>query len=680
MKNKKISLLVIAMLTALLPLTANIDYYPTTMTALYVVSDAEEINSRAIEGIDQITGRYNTDILLPVRFYHSSVNPEHSSESLDAFLDEFLFLEPGTMIINQRRISNPDLPVETGEPYNYLVQREYYRASPLRMSVSGEVNGSQLSAAVDITLLSETETLEDGRLVIIVVEDNVAADISNLARDVRTFDISLAAQNQSELKEADFDIHESWDADNLEIVAFVETEEGETIQSASTYINNVAHLRAAFPYPRIDIAASEGFFEAEYFGVFAMGGDLNLTINVELDKAPEAWDLSYCDDQGSCYFGPYNFNLSQGQGAAFHSNIFPEGPGMMDYHFTLTSPSFLTPYIIPLRYISDDVDVMVIDGDGWQNYEDYIAAALDETEYTYGVWSVTMADIDDAIQADKMAWVTGEREPALDVDEISFLRNYILNGGSLFISGQNIGEYLVEKDYYQDTQFYRMYLNAVLKGTDSELLSLEGVEGDPVSDGLSFSLNGDDSAGNQISPSYIKAADPERGSEILSYSDDRFGAVRTLNPLQRGSVVYLAFGFEGIDDAASRRALLENSLEWYSTTDIEEDPENPQVETNIKLMQSYPNPFSAGRQAHRSGNILISYYLSENSEQASLSIFNARGQLVRNYDELPVFEEGYGYIEWDGRHSSGRKAANGIYLYKLTDGYEEEVRKLSIIR
>ncbi len=679
MKNKTI-LLIILSLAMSLTLLYGIDYFPRTITAFYVVSDSEEINNRAIDGIETITSQYNTDILLPLKFYHSSVNQEYSTEAIDEFLGEFPYLEPGTMIVNKRRISNHALPIETGKPYNYLVQREYYRASPLQISASKVIDNGQLSTEIDITLISETETIVNGRLVVVIVEDNVTDSITNLARDVKTFEVSLTEQGESVLKETDFDLDGSWDTDNLRIVAFVETEDGENVQSASTYVNATPHLRAAFPHPRTDIGPSSGLFEAEYFSVFAFGSDLEITVNAEIDDAPEMWELTWCDDEGSCYFGPFDFHASEGQGIKFHSNVVPEGPGMMDYHFTISSPAFLVPYKIPQRYISDDVDIIVIDGDGWQDYEEYTTAALDETDYTYGIWSITMDDIIDGIDMEKMVWVSGEREPALESDEIRFLRSYINNGNSLFISGQNIGEYLIENKYYQDAQFYQMYLNAVLEDIDSQSLDLMGIDGDPVSEGLSFSLNGGDSADNQINPSKIRVAHTDRGTEIIRYDDDSYGAIRTLNPLQRGSVVYMAFGFEGIDDAGMRTTLLQNSLEWHVTTDVEEDLTNPEIETNLRLKQSFPNPFSISQPTHRSNTILISYYLPANSQQVSLGIYNIKGQLVRQYSELPVFEDGYGYIEWNGRDKAGDTVATGIYLYKLTDGQNEDIKKLSIIR
>jgi len=78
---------------------------------------------------------------------------------------------------------------------------------------------------------------------------------------------------------------------------------------------------------------------------------------------------------------------------------------------------------------------------------------------------------------------------------------------------------------------------------------------------------------------------------------------------------------------------------------------------------------------------MISYSIPDNfGKSTNLAIYNIKGQLINRFDNLPLFEEAKGYIEWDGYDNNGNQAANGIYLYILSNGKEEVVRKLSIIR
>jgi len=68
------------------------------------------------------------------------------------------------------------------------------------------------------------------------------------------------------------------------------------------------------------------------------------------------------------------------------------------------------------------------------------------------------------------------------------------------------------------------------------------------------------------------------------------------------------------------------------------------------LFQNYPNPFNP--------ETWIPFRMSQN-QKANLYIFNSRGQLVRK------FENCASPVHWNGRNSSGDKAASGIYFYTL---------------
>ncbi|MFQ6091784.1 MAG: FlgD immunoglobulin-like domain containing protein, partial [bacterium] len=85
--------------------------------------------------------------------------------------------------------------------------------------------------------------------------------------------------------------------------------------------------------------------------------------------------------------------------------------------------------------------------------------------------------------------------------------------------------------------------------------------------------------------------------------------------------------------------------------------------TEYDLLQNYPNPFNPNTQ--------ISFQLPVVSGQSpphtTLKIFNLIGQEVQTLlDE--VKEPGYYTVIWDGRDSSGREVASGIYFYRLTAG------------
>jgi flagellar hook assembly protein FlgD len=84
----------------------------------------------------------------------------------------------------------------------------------------------------------------------------------------------------------------------------------------------------------------------------------------------------------------------------------------------------------------------------------------------------------------------------------------------------------------------------------------------------------------------------------------------------------------------------------------------------FELKQNYPNPFrsSLGNKT-TDHHTTISFDVKETSE-INLSIFNVKGQLVRQLLEDQALP-GKWQVTWDGLDRFGKKVVPGIYLYKL---------------
>lgn len=94
----------------------------------------------------------------------------------------------------------------------------------------------------------------------------------------------------------------------------------------------------------------------------------------------------------------------------------------------------------------------------------------------------------------------------------------------------------------------------------------------------------------------------------------------------------------------------------------------------ISLLQNYPNPFTL--------ETAIPYKLSE-SAHIVLSIYNVRGQLVRQFDigkrEAGVYIGPERAVHWNRRNELGEMVASGIYFYTMRSGNYTVTRKLAII-
>ena len=94
--------------------------------------------------------------------------------------------------------------------------------------------------------------------------------------------------------------------------------------------------------------------------------------------------------------------------------------------------------------------------------------------------------------------------------------------------------------------------------------------------------------------------------------------------------------------------------------------------TAVHLEQNYPNPFNSGT--------VIGFVLPGDME-VELAVYSLTGQRVVTLVD-DVLATGVHAVRWDGRDSSGRPLASGVYLYQLrgTDGQPVETRKLVLVQ
>jgi hypothetical protein len=88
------------------------------------------------------------------------------------------------------------------------------------------------------------------------------------------------------------------------------------------------------------------------------------------------------------------------------------------------------------------------------------------------------------------------------------------------------------------------------------------------------------------------------------------------------------------------------------------------------LRQNYPNPFSKSTAIN---------FSNHKSSVISLKIYNVRGQLVKTLCERISFKSGEHTINWDGTDSLGKRLASGLYVFKLSNDKEIQVRKLLLL-
>jgi len=240
--------------------------------------------------------------------------------------------------------------------------------------------------------------------------------------------------------------------------------------------------------------------------------------------------------------------------------------------------------------------LLVIDELNEPGLDVFYTEALGANGFAYDLWyTFYRGSVPDSVILNYVPciviWAVPERGMLNDPENPSArntLMSYLDQGGKLFVTGQDIGYYI------HDQQFYTNYLHAQFVQDNVDVFAIRGIPGDEIGDGMEFTIEGTGSgAGNQRWPSEINPISPaQRVFEY--YAPSGFAAARRSRansesalrgkaPSSSGvqpqeivgsgtagirvdtgtyKVVYFAFGFEGIDDAADRNAVMRAVVGW----------------------------------------------------------------------------------------------------------------------
>jgi hypothetical protein len=94
------------------------------------------------------------------------------------------------------------------------------------------------------------------------------------------------------------------------------------------------------------------------------------------------------------------------------------------------------------------------------------------------------------------------------------------------------------------------------------------------------------------------------------------------------------------------------------------------VDESISLEQNSPNPFNPSTTI---------YFRLAGRTPVSLEVFDLRGRLLRTLFSGELDQGRHG-VYWDGSDSRGRKAASGVYFYRLRAGGQVLTRKMLLVK
>jgi hypothetical protein len=471
---------------------------------------------------------------------------------------------PNLMFNGTHQIVGASIADVQGGQYMDVIQSRYFDPAPVRVVIDS-FDPATGGVSATVTMYSTDYTLSEDFFHFFLIEDGVNAEDTHVTRAMISDRISLEGAGNEAPFNASFTIDPDWNQANLRIIGIVQRQDKEIVQTGSSYDQPTSSVRAMVPFSRVKIGPSSGVDETEYFTVMNLGQTGSFTIRIVIDLAPTGWTVDFSDSDGVSHVGPLSFDLNPQESTTFKANVTPGSAGYIQYHFEVTSPTLDKNLEIPFVYITDDVDALLVDDDGGNGYGHYFTAALDDVGLSYGVWDLSSTKLTDDVASatDLLIWNVGLGYPSLDATDRVFVAQHLDAGKSLFISGQDIGWDLVSgQSGNTDVAFYEGYLHADYISDDVNRYDIDGVTGDPVSHGLTLHIRGGDGANNQDYPSRVARIDND-GFEMFSYSGEEWGAgVRSVDSVSGAKVVYLAFGFEAIDNAEDRSALMGAVIDW----------------------------------------------------------------------------------------------------------------------
>ncbi|HEB83919.1 MAG TPA: T9SS type A sorting domain-containing protein [Bacteroidetes bacterium] len=319
-----------------------------------------------------------------------------------------------------------------------------------------------------------------------------------------------------------------------------------------------------------------------------------------------------------------------------------------------------------VRVLIGTPNVMLVDDDGGEMYESFIASDLDELDQVYAHWDVNklgMPPLSELTRYTALLWMTGDEVDPLSPEELTALSGALDAGVNLFLFGQTLDEQLAGESFYAD------YLHAE-STTGSVNIGLETVPGSegPAEEGAQIALLGAGGAGNNDDPDVI-APVGENAHGLYRYiqMDDDLGGIYYEGDDYK--LVYFSFAFEAVTGAGTsitRAEALDPILTFLEVpSDVAEGGEAVALPADFALLGAYPNPFN--------GMTTLRLALPRTAV-VKLAVYDVLGRKVAALVDGPM-AAGRRLVSWD---AAGHAA--GVYFAVLEVNGARHIAKLAYVK
>lgn len=268
---------------------------------------------------------------------------------------------------------------------------------------------------------------------------------------------------------------------------------------------------------------------------------------------------------------------------------------------------------------------------------------------------------------DAVIWILGDEsthDETFSDAEQARVREFLQNGGMLFVSGSELAWDLGSRGSAADQAFLRDYLKIEYAGDDAENYQVRGADGGLFA---GFDFRYGTSPYEEDWPDYFNPT--SGGHPVLFYANGRVAGVQFEGTFPGGSrigkLVVLGFPFETITESSIREQLMERVLQFFfpETTPVTRGPSA--VPAKFALYQNYPNPFHV-RPSAKAGDPGSTHFRFDLPAAAAveLHIYDLLGRRVWRWNHNRL-SAGRHQIAWRGRDSAGRILPPGVYFLRI---------------
>jgi hypothetical protein len=269
---------------------------------------------------------------------------------------------------------------------------------------------------------------------------------------------------------------------------------------------------------------------------------------------------------------------------------------------------------------------------------------------------------------DGVFWILGDEGAETETfssAEETLVKNYLEEGGRLFVSGSEVGWDLYNQGTTDDKNFYNNYFKAAFVADNAGASSVMAVPGTALA-GCNF----------VIGQTYVEDFPDEIGAYggstlCVKYSNGKGAGIEYTgkfgSAVTDGKLMYLAFPLETTANDSAFDAVIGAALKFFSSGPNSVKQGEPTPSTFV-LQQNYPNPFNPGTHFQFGippGNTRV---------HSQLTIYDLLGQEVASLVDGELTPGNYSF-QWDG---SG--FASGVYIYTLRAGGFAQSKRMVLMK